>query len=170
MALTEEQKQRRAAYMREWQEKNREKVNEYNRRYYATHAKFRLSAIKRGQATYQRRKDDSYFRERRAIAQAKERRRRADRSAARHAVGHALRAGKLIKPAQCEHCGWVTPRLEAHHPDYTQPLAVQWLCKVCHRIADGKYRPGFTYVWRLTFDRQNEHSEGSVWMIFKLQR
>ncbi len=45
----------------------------------------------------------------------------------------ALRAGRLSKPERCEGCGRGGLRLHAHHPDYRQPLRVQWLCCSCHR-------------------------------------
>lgn len=42
---------------------------------------------------------------------------------------------KLQAPELCEGCG--QPRkLEKHHPDYSRPLLVAWLCKPCHVIAD----------------------------------
>lgn len=40
------------------------------------------------------------------------------------------RRGKLI-PAPCEKCG--VPEVQMHHDDYSQPLAVRWLCFRHHR-------------------------------------
>ncbi len=54
---------------------------------------------------------------------------------AQDAANNAVREGKLIKPALCEGCG-LPKRIEKHHPDYTRPLLVVWLCKPCHAIAD----------------------------------
>lgn len=47
---------------------------------------------------------------------------------------NAVRRGELKKPSSCESCGKKTKgnRLNGHHTDYTKPLAVIWLCKVCH--------------------------------------
>jgi len=39
------------------------------------------------------------------------------------------RRGKLI-PQPCA-CG--STDVEKHHPDYTKPLLVEWVCKACHR-------------------------------------
>ena len=39
---------------------------------------------------------------------------------------------KLTKPPKCELCG-VKCKPEAHHPDYTEPLRVIWLCSPCHK-------------------------------------
>ncbi len=48
--------------------------------------------------------------------------------AAHIAVGNALRDGKL-KRQPCEVCGAVA---QAHHDDYSKPLAVRWLCTKHH--------------------------------------
>lgn len=42
----------------------------------------------------------------------------------------------LEAPEFCEGCGLKSARLEKHHPDYSKPLLVVWLCKRCHAIAD----------------------------------
>ena len=50
----------------------------------------------------------------------------------RHAHGVALNAfnsGKIIRK-NCEHCG--NEKSVMHHPDYTRPLYVIWLCTPCH--------------------------------------
>lgn len=35
-----------------------------------------------------------------------------------------------IKPKPCEQCG--AAKAQKHHPDYTRPLHVVWLCRECH--------------------------------------
>jgi hypothetical protein len=42
----------------------------------------------------------------------------------------ALKSGKLIRQP-CEVCGAV--KTDAHHDDYSQPLAVRWLCRSHHK-------------------------------------
>jgi hypothetical protein len=59
-----------------------------------------------------------------------------DRAKAHSAAQNAVRDGKLIKPALCEGCGLPKKRIEKHHPDYSKPLLIVWLCKPCHAIAD----------------------------------
>lgn len=59
-----------------------------------------------------------------------------DRARAQTQAARAVRAGKLTKPTLCEGCGLPKNRLEKHHPDYSKPLLIVWLCKPCHAIAD----------------------------------
>lgn len=44
-------------------------------------------------------------------------------------VSNAIKAGKMERKP-CEVCG--AEKVEAHHPDYTKPLEVMWLCKPHH--------------------------------------
>ena len=41
----------------------------------------------------------------------------------------AVTLGKIVKPEACE-CG--AKNVQMHHPDYSQPLLVEWLCALCH--------------------------------------
>jgi hypothetical protein len=51
------------------------------------------------------------------------------RRAAQVAVGNAVRDGRLV-PTPCVECG---AKAEAHHPDYSRPLDVVWLCPAHHK-------------------------------------
>jgi hypothetical protein len=53
---------------------------------------------------------------------------------ARTAVGNALRDKRLIKEPCCL-CG-STEKVEAHHSDYSKPLAIVWKCFKCHRESE----------------------------------
>ncbi len=59
------------------------------------------------------------------------RRKHRDRLKAHNAAARA----HLSPPTACEGCGHARP-LNKHHHDYSRPLAVVWLCKPCHAIAD----------------------------------
>lgn len=59
-----------------------------------------------------------------------------DRAKAHDISGNAVRDGKLVRATACEGCGRDDVRIEKHHPDYSKPLLVLWLCKPCHAIAD----------------------------------
>lgn len=57
----------------------------------------------------------------------------AKRDPVKHAAGLALRYAVkrgTVKKLPCEVCGEV--RSEAHHPDYSKPLDVMWLCRKHH--------------------------------------
>lgn len=63
--------------------------------------------------------------------QLKERRKNnKEKYIAHTAVGNALRDGRIIKK-ECRKCGEL--KTEAHHPDYSKPLEVIWLCPKHHK-------------------------------------
>ena len=45
----------------------------------------------------------------------------------------AIRRGDLKRPDTCEVCGR-QGAIDAHHPDYTEPLDIRWLCRICHGL------------------------------------
>ena len=55
-------------------------------------------------------------------------------------VSHAIFKGRLVCPGVCSNCGEPKTRkngasgIAAHHPDYSRPLEVEWLCDKCHGI------------------------------------
>jgi hypothetical protein len=62
--------------------------------------------------------------------------------AARAKVRQALRKGVLTRPDRCEQCGG-GGRIDGHHDDYAQPLAVRWLCRgTCHPAQHARSRSG----------------------------
>lgn len=62
--------------------------------------------------------------------------RRARTRAARYAAALAEQLGMLPRPKACQWCRRRLP-LERHHPDHDEPLAVIFLCRDCHELADG---------------------------------
>ena len=71
--------------------------------------------------------NEAYRRQRREATQ-RWRRRNPEKVAAEHAVRLAIRRGEMTREG-CEVCG---APAHAHHADYTQPLAVRWLCALHH--------------------------------------
>ena len=55
-----------------------------------------------------------------------------DASAAHHKINNAIRDNKIVRPTLCSQCK-VTGKVHAHHDDYKKPLAIRWLCAVCHK-------------------------------------
>ncbi len=58
-------------------------------------------------------------------------------SRAQRAVHWAVKVGHLVRPETCEQCG-KGGRIDGHHPDYTRPLDVVWLCRSCHGLTRRK--------------------------------
>lgn len=57
---------------------------------------------------------------------------------ARKKFRKAVERGKLVRAKFCSQCD-AFGRIEAHHPDYSKPLEVVWLCRQCHSaIHNGK--------------------------------
>lgn len=89
---------------------------------------------------YIRRYDAARFRDPRRKAKVKEyfarmRDRHPQKFKARNMVNNAIRDGILIRQP-CQVCG--NRESQAHHPDYSRPLDVQWLCFKHHREAHGQ--------------------------------
>lgn len=63
-----------------------------------------------------------------------QRARHPEKAAARNALNNAVRDGKIWKPEFCWECGhrFDREKITGHHPDYSKPLEVVWLCFKCH--------------------------------------
>lgn len=70
------------------------------------------------------------------IAADESRPRRIRTRSARYAAALAEQLGLIERPACCSWCRRRRTTLERHHWDYDQPLAVVYLCRDCHPIAD----------------------------------
>jgi|TARA_R110000868_G_C10780465_1_gene755462 hypothetical protein len=74
-----------------------------------------------------------------------------ERAAAHAIVNRAVRSGYLVRQS-CEKCG--AEKTEAHHDDYSKPLAVRWLCIPHHKDEHRSLLPPVgPKLWQL---RQNE--------------
>lgn len=52
---------------------------------------------------------------------------------ARTTLIKAVKSGKVQRPTCCSACG-SGYRVQGHHPDYSKPLQVVWLCSDCHLL------------------------------------
>lgn len=56
----------------------------------------------------------------------------ADRDRARAVYAAAVAAGRLTRAARCSLCDGSRRPIHGHHDDYSEPLAVRWMCAGCH--------------------------------------
>lgn len=56
-----------------------------------------------------------------------------ERQKARVILNRSVRKGDIIKPSKCSKCNKKC-KVEGHHPSYTQPLVVEWVCRQCHSM------------------------------------
>src|SRR4030042_4047067 len=108
-------------YQNEYNHDNKEKHKEYNRE---RHAKNKDYIRKQRQEYYEKNKEKILKRGREYYHKNKE------KCFSHYYVKQALLSGEL-KKLPCLLCGVLN--VEAHHPDYSKPLDVVWLCPTHHR-------------------------------------
>lgn len=106
----------RPEYMREYREKNREKLNKIKREW----------ARKKRNREYDREYSKRVYRE------------RAPQRMATSLVSRAIKLG-VMRREFCEVCG---DEAHAHHDDYAKPYEVRWLCKPHHQEWHAANGPG----------------------------
>lgn len=129
------------ARSKRYAEEHVEHYKQYKKQYYAEHrekdmqhSKAWTEANRDKHNEYCKKWNNEHFEERREYT----RKYRTDNPEKYHAtnqVNIAINSGKLTKPTACEVCG-KDGRVEAHHADYSKPLAVMWVCKKCHYKLD----------------------------------
>lgn len=93
----------------------------------------RYRATRPAKAAYERERNARPERKRQvAECQRRRRAREPAKTKAHNAVSNAIRDGRLHRQP-CQLCG--AAKVQAHHPDYSKPLDVEWLCFKCHREA-----------------------------------
>jgi hypothetical protein len=108
MVMTPEQRRKRAIFhTRNWERKNSERNKAYRKEYAKTHPEVFRASTMRSRAKYP------------------------ERHRARNLLYYYVKIGKVVKPKICKDCKKRKP-LEGHHPDYSKPLDVEWLCRSCH--------------------------------------
>ena len=115
----------RSAYNKEHYQKNRARMLARSRKYYYEHQEEAAAYMKEHGRTEQGKLNKIVNRERYRL-------RYPERARASQKVCRAVQAGVLTKPTRCTECP-STKQIEAHHDDYSQPLAVRWLCHTCHQ-------------------------------------
>ena len=126
-------KECRTEYQRRYRrsEKGKESIRRYRRSEKGIRTVKKYRQTKKGKAVQD-------------IAQKKKRKKYPEKDKASRAVNQAIYRGKLKKPDRCsidnEECNG---RIEGHHPDYSKPLDVVWLCHF-HHVAVHHFTPDAT--------------------------
>lgn len=120
-----------------YRENNREHIREMDRLYYVENHEKRLEQSKKAQSKYyQTEKGRQKYDLQNKIC----RKRHPERAKARSLLSNAICEGKIIRPAKCSLCSENQFKIEAHHPDYSKPYEVIWLCRSCHGIVHRKIK------------------------------
>jgi hypothetical protein len=101
----------------------RKKYNKFYRDKYAEEKKLRDSQW--------RLKNPDKVKEHRRVAARNQRKNDPEKVSARLAIMHEIKMGRIVKPNNCSRC-LKECKPEGHHPDYSKPLEVIWLCRQCH--------------------------------------
>ncbi len=117
-------------YSRAWQKAHAEYAREW-------HRNRRKNPELAKQDRAKRRARDRKNRDKRTAYKRAHNLRHPDRAKARNRITSLLSMGKITKPTACEKCNKTRP-VECHHPDYSEPLNIIWVCKPCHLLAHGK--------------------------------
>lgn len=80
---------------------------------------------------------------------------------AQQALRAAVRYGRVVKWPACANPGCTRTDVQAHHPDYSRPLDVVWLCPYCHKHAHRAHlKPAPKKIGRV----KSVEREGSGWI------
>lgn len=82
-------------------------------------------------------RDPQRIRDRVRIRRASSPREAEQKTEARALLNAAVRSGRVIRPTDCSRCRRVGA-VHGHHPDYSEPLLVTWLCPLCHGFVHRK--------------------------------
>jgi hypothetical protein len=126
------------AYKKHYRKKYREKVAEGKHNWYLKNSEHVIAKSKKRAQEHLEEESmrlQKYARlhpKERSVARRRWIERNPEKQRAHQQLNNAVRRGKLISPEECEQCGKLKCRLEAHHEDYSKPLEVNWLCCSCH--------------------------------------
>lgn len=116
--------------------KNRDKINQ-RRRELREPKKKEINEKEK-----ERRKNDLEFNRKQRILQKKWREKNSlknkPKTDAHKLVMFSIKLGFMKRPLICSECG-IDCKPEGHHEDYSKPLDVIWLCKLCHKQRHRKY-------------------------------
>ena len=120
-----------------YRENNREEIREKDRENYRKDPeKFRAKARKNQAIYFKTPKGKEKYKIQGEILRKKY----PEKARARSLLSNAVCDGKIIRPNKCSLCLCENSKIEAHHPDYSRPYDVVWLCKSCHFVVHGRIK------------------------------
>lgn len=123
----QERREERLRYAREYLQKHKEKIHEYQKAYRARKGEH-LSAYRRD--LYRRNGRNRKPQDFSKISEWKAN--NPEKVKIHAAVYRALKRGEIIKPEYCARCGQ-RARLSCHHFNYLHFMNFIWLCSSCHK-------------------------------------
>lgn len=120
--------ERKVANARAWRQANKDRYNARRR----ARRKERPN-VARDQERRYREANRERKREANRKASIVKRQRHPQKVKARAILNSAIAQGLIRRPDRCEDCGALPAEtLHGHHHDYSKPLDVEWLCRICH--------------------------------------
>ena len=116
----EANKERAAANVKSWYRANKERKAATTKAWYQANKERKAATVK----AWNEANPDKVKAQR-----ERKKERNPENISARLAVSNAILAGKLVRQP-CEVCG--ATEVHGHHDDYSQPLAVRWMCSQHH--------------------------------------
>jgi hypothetical protein len=126
----------RREYWRAYRAAHREQKHESDRKWYESHREQRLKDMREWYAAHPEKTREysqsrykahpEYWREWSPAYREAD----PERTKAHSIITHAIRDGKISRQP-CIKCG--SPNSDAHHPDYSKPFEVIWLCRIHHK-------------------------------------
>ena len=132
-----EDHEKRLETRKRYRENNREKIRQQDKEDYINNPdKFRAKARINQKKYFQTPKGRQKYK----LQSLKLREKYPEKARARSLLSNAICDGKIIRPKQCSLCLRSDGIIEAHHPDYSRPLDVVWVCKSCHFMVHGRIK------------------------------
>lgn len=129
--------ERKRELRKKYRENNRERIRQQDREAYANDPeKYRAKARKSQKKYFQSPKG----REKYKLQSIKLRQKYPEKARARSLLSNAICDGLIIRPTQCSLCLSSNGMIEAHHPDYSKPFEVVWVCKSCHFMVHNRIK------------------------------
>jgi hypothetical protein len=111
---------------REYRETHKEEIYEKNKKYVAKNIEKQRGWVKKACVKWRKKSGSEYY------SNYRRKEGEAEKITARWKLNEALKRGQIQRPKKCSRCG-VECTPHGHHPDYSKPLEVVWLCGICHK-------------------------------------